>query len=135
MADITLSTISVLAPQNRPDSLDGRVINIANGDLGNADTSYLYFGLGKDGYNIFSLQYTITATTLTIECSNSSASVADSSAIWSDLTTTLTGAASLTATGTLTVTSPFLWSRVRIKRVTTNATNALAINLTRGRAK
>lgn len=135
MADVTLSAISTSAPSNRPDTLDGQVLTIANAALGNADTSYFYFGLVKDGYNIFSLQFTIQATTLTMEASNSPASTADSSATWTDVTDVLTSgvATSFTTTGSLTRELPFPWSRMRVKRVTTNATNALTLILTRGR--
>ena len=136
MADVTLSTLNTTPPNNLPDSLDGLVLNVANGALGNADTSYFYFGLVKDGFNIFSLQFTIQNTTLTIEASNSLPSVADGSATWSDITEVVTSgvATSFTSSGTLSILAPLPWSRIRIKRVTTNATNALAINLTRGRA-
>lgn len=135
MADATLSTSKNTPPKNLPDTLDGEVLTIANGDLGNADTSYFYFGLVKDGYNIFSLQFVIQATTLTIEASNSATSVSDASAVWTDITDFLTdGAATdFTATGSLTRQLPTDWSRFRVKRVTTNATNALRLILTRGR--
>lgn len=141
MADVTLSTPKPLAPKDMPASLDGAVLNILNGDLGNADTSYFYVGLEKDGYNIFSLQFTITATTLTFEGSNDSSSVADGSATWTDITDIVTSGspggsvANITATGSLTVAFPLPWSRFRVKRVTTNATNALKLILTRGRMK
>jgi hypothetical protein len=122
-----------------PDTLDGLVVSVANGDLGNADTSFLYFGLVSSGFNIFSMGFTITATTLTVEASNSAPSIADASAVWSDITDVVTNdspggaVTSITATGTLTVAFPLPWSRIRIRRLTTNATNALTINLTRGR--
>lgn len=139
MADVTVTTLNQTPPQNMADTLDGRVLNIANGDLGNADTSYLYFYLAAAGFNIFTMQFTITATTLTFEASNSPLSTADASATWSDITNIVTSGSpggavtSITATGTVTVAFPLDWSRIRVKRLTTNATNALTLNLTRGR--
>lgn len=135
MGDTTLSTMELAPPDGFWASLDGEILTIANGALGNADTSYTYIPFGKTGVNIFSLQWVITATTLTFEFSNSAPSVADASAVWSDQTTNLTGAATVTATGSLTVTAPFPWSRMRVKRVTTNATNALRLILTRMRIR
>jgi len=133
MADSTLNSMNCTPPDHLPDSLDGLVLTVANGDLGNADTSYFYFDLVKAGFNIFSLQFTIQNTTITFEASNSRSDVSNASATWTDLTQTLTGAATVTATGSLTITAPLPWSRWRVKRVTTNATNAVALNLTRGR--
>ena len=51
---------------------------------------------------------------------------------WVDVTNALTGAASATATGVWIVDTPLAFERIRIKRVTTNATNALTLRLTRG---
>ena len=133
MADVHLQSINPKPPTNLPDSLDGKVLEVVNGDLGNADTSYLYFPLVKAGYDVSTLQFIITATTLTIEVTNDRPEVLDVDAGWSDITSVLTGAPSITATGTLTVAFPLPWSRARIKRVTTNATNALTLRLTRGR--
>ena len=52
-------------------SADGLITNVAPGDLGNADTSYTYFNLAPLGFDAFSLDMNITATTITIEASNS----------------------------------------------------------------
>lgn len=141
MADVTLSILNTTPPLDIPYSLDGTVLTVANGDLGNADTSYFYFLLAGSGFNIFTLDFTIQATTLTVEVSNDLLSVSNASATWIDITELVTlnspsGAVStITNTGSLTVSAPLLWSRIRIKRVTTNATNALSLRLTRGRAK
>lgn len=135
MADTTLDTTNQSPPDGFFASLDGRILDVANGDIGNADTSYTYIPLVKAGFTAFSLQYTITATTLTFEFSNSPVATADASATWVDLTTNLTGAATVTASGSLTIITPFPWSRMRVKRVTTNATNALSMRLTRVRIK
>lgn len=51
---------------------------------------------------------------------------------WSDVTTILTGAASHTASGTWFFDTDIIMERFRVKRVTTNATNALALRLSRG---
>lgn len=55
---------------NKFTSVDGLILDVNTSDLGNADTSYTYFNLGLDGYNAFSLEYAITATTLTFEATN-----------------------------------------------------------------
>lgn len=139
MADSTLSILSNKGPQNFPPSLDGKVVTVAHGDLGNANTSYFYMGLAKDGFNVFSVQFVIEATTLTFEGSNDSVAIANGSATWTDITTLVTigspggSVASISATGSLTVAAPLPWSRLRVKRLTTNATNALTLILTRGR--
>ena len=135
MADNTVSVLKTRAPQDIPDSLDGTILTVVNGDLGNANTSYTYFDLLKMGLNIFSIQFVIQNTTLTIEASNSDPSIDNASAVWSDLTVNLTGAATIVATGSFTTLLPLPWSRFRIKRVTTNATNALTLILTRGRMR
>jgi hypothetical protein len=133
MADTSLDVMTLTPPTLYAASLDGEILTVANGALGNADTSYTYIPLVKTGLNSLSLQWIITATTLTFEFSNSAPDVANTSAVWSDQTANLTGAATVTATGSLTITVPFAWSRMRIKRLTTNATNALRLVLTRMR--
>lgn len=137
MADSSLLTIDNTPPNNLPDSLDGKVLTVIHGDLGNAITSYFYFDLVKVGLNIFSLQFIIEATTLTIEATNDLPSIANADANWLDITDVLTDgvAVNFTATGSLSRNAPILWSRFRIKRVTTNATNALILVLTRGRVR
>ena len=52
---------------------------------------------------------------------------------WTDVTTVLTGAASHTASGIWLVDTDISIERLRVKRATTNATNALALRLTRTR--
>lgn len=137
MADVTLDGFKTSAPQEMPDSLDGRWSPVVNGDLGNANTSYSYFDLVKAGFNIFSLQFTIQATTLTIEATNDVPSVSNASATWTDITDVVTTSftTSFTTTGSLSILFPLPWSRLRVKRVTTNATNSLTLILTRGRVR
>lgn len=139
MADVTLASVNCNPPNNMPDSLDGSVLTVLNTELGNADTSFFYFDLIKAGFNIFTLQFTITATTLTLEATNDLPSVPNGSADWRNITDVATigspggAVSSIIATGTLTVAFPLPWSRLRIRRLTTNATNALSLKLTRGR--
>lgn len=106
----------------------GLICNIANGDLDNANTSYTYFNVGGEGYKYFSVFFPVlTATTLTLEVTNDDMTVKDADANWSDVTLILTGAANATATGGWFVDTPCLFRRARVKRVTTNATNALKL--------
>jgi len=139
MADVTLSTLNCNPPKGLPDSLDGLVLNVVNTDLPDADTSFFYFNEAAAGFNVFSLQFTIQATTLTFEATNDLVSVANGSATWTDITDVITlsspagSVSTITATGSLTVAAPLPWSRLRIRRLTTNVTNALSLRLTRGR--
>lgn len=52
---------------------------------------------------------------------------------WRDNTLALSGAATITATGEGFINTPIIADRMRIKCLTTNATNALAFRLSRGR--
>lgn len=108
-------------------------VTVANTDLGNANTSYTYLPLAKEGFNAFAAQYTIQNTTITFQASNSLKAVSDASANWTDVTSLLTsGAAStITATGSMTISEPLPWNRMRIVRLTTNSTNALTLNVTK----
>lgn len=74
MANSYIKTTNELA---RGISGDGLILTVANGDIGNADTSYTYFYLGAQGYDQFSLEFNITATTLTIEATNDILDIAD----------------------------------------------------------
>lgn len=51
-------------------SRDGLILNVANGTLGNANTSFTYFNWSREGYRFGSLFYIIQATTLTIEATS-----------------------------------------------------------------
>lgn len=109
-------------------SVDGIVLNVANDDLGDAVTYYHYFGMVDSGFNMFSLHYEIENTTLTIEAFNGSA--------WRDVMNYLTDGAltEFTTTGMLTAAAPVPYPVLRVKAVTTNATNSLILSLTRIRA-
>lgn len=119
----------------------GKITSVATGDLGNADTSYTYFVLAGEGEKNAALNWTVTATTLTLEFTNedtaagnhfASASAADLNALtWVDRTLALTGAATQTTAGSLTIDTNFAWKLGRIKRVTTNATNVCSIYFSR----
>lgn len=137
MADTIVSTLNLAPPTPFFGDLCGQILNVVNGDIGNANTSYTYFGLIKDGFNEFSLQFVITATTLTFEGSNDLPQVSNASAVWTDITSYLTGAMAtdFVATGSYSTDAAIPWSRLRIKRVTTNATNALKLILTRMRSE
>ena len=113
--------------------IDGEVTTVANGDIGNTHTDYTYFNMAGEDYRYFTLAFTIQATTLTIEASNDTKDTLDASATWTDVTTALTGSATATAGGMWIVDTPIAIKRLRIKRLTTNATNALKLFLTRGR--
>lgn len=115
-------------------SNDGRILHVVSGDLGDANTSYTYFNLGAESYNMFTLHFTIVATTLSIQASNDSCNTADTSKTWVDVTNALTGSATTTATGGWIVDTPCSFSRIRITRLTTSATNALDLFLTRYQA-
>lgn len=141
MADSSLTSLNTTPPQNMPDDLCGRVVTVINGDLGNGNTSYFYFQLVASGFNLFAMQFNIQNTTMTVEGSNSKLDVSDASADWTDITDIVTigspggSVSSITASGSLTIAMALPWSRLRIKRVTTNAINAFALDLTRGRQR
>lgn len=105
--------------------VDGVVLTVADGDVGDAAEYYFYFDMAGSGFDGFSMEHIITATTLTYEATNG--------AEWHDVTQDLTGGSvsSFTTTGYCTVASPVPWARLRVKAVTTNATNALILALTR----
>lgn len=134
MADTSLDTLKQSPPVGFFASLDGVILDVQNGDLGDADTSYSYIPLVKSGFNMFSLQFVnVDATTLTIEATNDNPEVDNASANWTPATLILTSgaASSFTADGSLSLILPFPWSRLRIVRLTTNATNSVTLILTR----
>jgi len=113
--------------------IDGHILDVNNGDLGDAVTSYTYFNMAAEDYDYFTLNFTVEATTLTLEASNDDMTTADASGSWTDITTAMTGAANATATGAWIVDTPIAYKRLRVKRLTTNATNALDLYLTRSK--
>jgi len=112
-------------------NLMGIVVDTTN--EANATTTYYYFSLVQDGWTAFSAQHKITNATVTYEGSNDLPNVANSSATWSDITSMLTSgsASSFTSNGYLSVNQPIPFSRLRIKRVTSSATNEVEIRLTK----
>jgi len=112
-------------------SNDGNILTVVNGDLGNANTSYTYFNLTAESFNMFMLAFVIQATTITIETTCDAPSVSDTNATWTDCTNALTGSVDATASGGWLVDTPCAFRRVRVKRLTTNATNALTLDLIR----
>ena len=109
---------------------DGRILNVVNGDLGDANTSYTYFNMTDADMSRFTLHFVIEATTLTLEATND-VDTADASAVWVDVTNTFFGVASETVTGTWIMDDYCPFRRLRVVRLTTNATNALALHLNR----
>lgn len=120
----------------------GRILNRVSGDVGNSDTSYVYFALACDkGFLSWSLRWVIVATTLTLEFSNSNlpagvhpmdATATQLEALaWVDRTTALTGAATQTVTGVMDHDTNESFYVGRVKIVTTNATNSLALYFNR----
>lgn len=51
-------------------SRDGLILNVANGDIGNANTAFTYFNWSREAYHSGSLRYIIQATSLTFEVLN-----------------------------------------------------------------
>lgn len=74
MANSYVYTVNMVAPRV---SEDGLILDVNNGDLGDADTSFTYFPLALGGFNAFTMDYGITATTLTWEASNDDPIIAD----------------------------------------------------------
>lgn len=107
------------------EKVTSNLATVANGDLGNTETTYYY--LPVVDFRYLSLFYTITATTLTVEACNDNESISNADAAWQDISTTILGAANVTATGYKVITTIFPIYRLRIKAVTTNATNALKL--------
>lgn len=120
----------------------GNILHRISGDVGNADTSYVYFACGiGDGKTSRALRWKPTATTITLEFSNDdlpigihhdAATATQLNALdWTDLTTALTGSANQTTNGSQTFDTDFKWKYGRVKLVTTNATNACDLYLNR----
>lgn len=115
---------------NLRETVGGTTIsNVVNGDLGNNITSYTYFNLARDGWRYFTLIYTLQNTTITIEATNDGVAVADADADWLDVTDLLSSSSSLTTSGSIAQDTPIVFGRLRIKQVTTNATNACKLDL------
>ena len=108
-------------------SIDGIIRNTPNGEFGDAATYYVYFAMLDSGFNMFSMHYEISNTTLTWEAHNGSD--------WRDVTNFLSGGsvASVTSTGMLTAAAPVPYARMRVKALTTNATNSLILSMSRMR--
>ena len=117
IASLSAGTVSVYAGEKL----------IASG-LGNGAAQTITFTAKEFGAKL-SVRGTNAAATFTLD----NMSVVNFAATWQDITSMLTGGSvsSFTATGNLTEMNPIPWSRIRVKRVTTNATNALKLILTR----
>jgi hypothetical protein len=109
-------------------------VTVAEGDLGNAVTSYTYFNMNIEDWRYVTIAFpTVTATTLSLEATTNPSTTAASSASWTDVTTALTGSATATAAGAWIIDTPCSFTRMRVKRLTTNATNALSLIIARSR--
>ena len=110
---------------------------VANGDLGNADTSYTYFNMLAEDWKFASIMFpTLTATTLSLEATTDNvyaSGYTDAAANWTDCTNALTGSTTATATGGWILDTDMSVQRMRVKRLTTNATNALKLRIMRTR--
>jgi len=112
--------------------LHGLVYDIDNGDKGNAVTHYFYIPWGTEGMKFGSIDYTLEATTMTIEGTNDSPQIVDADANWRDLTDVFFGGlSSVTTSGTLTIDKDIAWGRLRLVFLTTNATNAAEVRITK----
>ena len=112
--------------QNASTKLLGDIANVVPTDYGDAQTYYKYFKLGESGFDFFSVLLDIVATTVTLEASNDMPDVADGDAFWLDVTNTLTGSANYTVDGHMVANKKVAISRLRLKCLTTHATNSLS---------
>ena len=121
----------------------GHILDRNSGDVGDANTSYVYFACKVgDRKTVKSLKWIPTATTITLEFTNenlpvgthyNSASTTQLEALdWTDLTSALTGNATETTEGSHTFDEDFGWYLGRFKLLTTNATNICDLYLNRG---
>lgn len=110
-------------------STDGRIVNIANGDLGNAVTSHTYIPFNLEGYLYGVFELDIQNTTVTLHGSNDNATIADADARFVDISQTRFGAPNFTSDTDLEIDTPLPYGRLRITRVTSNATNSFALRL------
>lgn len=108
-------------------SNDGIVKQVVNGTFGDGVTYYYYFDMLGSGFNMFSMYYEIQNTTVSWEAHDGS--------VWADVTNFLSDGAvsSVTSSGMLTAAAPVPYARMRVKAVTTNATNALTLSMSRMR--
>ena len=119
----------------------GHILDVNTSDLGDANTSYTYFVLAAEDEKNAALNWTMTATTLTFEFTNDDTAAgvhwANATAtelgalVWVDRTSALTGAPTQTTAGSLTFDETMPWKLGRVVRLTTNATNACDLYLTR----
>lgn len=111
--------------RNRAD--DGLIVNISNGDLGNAVERITYIAFAKLNFFRGILSFIIQATNIKIYGTADNDTVADADAQWTDITSAWTGDATKTSSFDVIIDSDNGYSRLKIIRTTTNATNACAI--------
>ena len=112
-------------------NIDGHVLDVNTSDYGNGVTYYYYINFANEDRRYLSLLFTISNTTITLEGSNDDPGTADASASWTDITSAMTGSANATASGGWIFDTPLPVKRVRVKAVTTDASNTLDLYLTR----
>jgi len=113
--------------------VDGLVVNVTDIAAGN---TFFYFSMAEAGFRFVTLQNTVTAMTLTLEGTNDSdvsgtSALTDANKTWTDVTLAILGVASDTTSGAWIIRTPFPFAKGRIKYVRSNATNALAVRMTR----
>lgn len=101
----------------------GQVLTATNVAAGN---NYYYFGLGEEGYRLFTFHFALTAMTISFEVSNDGDDVADANKTWVDVTNALFGAPTFTADGMWIQDTFLAVARCRIKYVRSNATNSIS---------
>lgn len=113
--------------RNRDDA--GLIVNVSSGDLGNGVTNNTYIDFANLNYFRGVLSLVFTNTTIKIYGTADNSSVADADAEWTDITSAWTGDPSKTSSFDAIVDTDNGYSRLKIERVTTNATNTCAIRV------
>ena len=108
---------------------DGLIVNVPNGSLGDAVTSYTYINWANLNFFRGFLSFILQNTTIKIYGTADNDSVADANAQWDDVTMALTGSVSKVSSFQIIIDSDFSFSRIRIERITTNTTNSCAIRI------
>jgi hypothetical protein len=108
---------------------DGRIINATNAANGVAVNFYIE--LGKAGFKHAFLSLAIVATTVQLFATADGPSVADADATWVNVTNTLFGVSQITTSGEWHINTPESFDRLRLTYTPSNATNSLAVRLTR----
>jgi hypothetical protein len=117
-------------PHKRFD-VPGLIANVANAAEASGVTTYNYLSFGNEGYSNLVLIANLENTTLTLEGAADADSVALASMEWRDVTQTIWGISNLVVSGELVIDTDIPFSRLRVKSVTTNATNSRQIRVSK----